>query len=88
MGTAVLGKRGGETKIILDNGRDCQKSFLNLTFVKNALGESFEQSSAKENEEIFKERQRMAELEKQGKEVDEIFERLKQNEKFMKKMYN
>ena len=47
MDIVVLGKRGGECKIILDNGRDFQKSFLNLSYVKSALGESFKQIKKK-----------------------------------------
>ena len=38
MDIVVLGPKSGETKIILDNGSDFQKSFLNLTFAKRALG--------------------------------------------------
>ena len=39
----LLGPRGGETKIIKDNGSDFQQNFLNLTYVKRALGKSFEE---------------------------------------------
>ena len=52
MDIVVLGKRGGETKIILDNGRDFQKSFLNLSYVKNALGERFEEFKQKKTKKI------------------------------------
>ena len=38
MDIVVLGPKSGETKIILDNGSDFQKSFVNLTFAKRALG--------------------------------------------------
>ena len=51
MDIVVLGKKGGETTIIKDNGSDFQKSFLNLTYVKNALGRSFEQIQTKANQE-------------------------------------
>ena len=37
MDIVVLGPKSGETKIILDNGSDFQKSFLNLTFAKGLL---------------------------------------------------
>ena len=56
MEIVVLGKKGGETKIILDNGRDFQKSFLKLSYVKSSLGESFEQIQEKRNQEILKEK--------------------------------
>ena len=38
MDIVLLGPRGGETKIVLDNGSGLQKSFLNLSSVKKALG--------------------------------------------------
>ena len=34
----VKGPRGGETPIFLNDGSDFQQSFLNQTYVKNALG--------------------------------------------------
>ena len=57
-GYCCLGKRGGETKIIKDNGSDFQKS------VKNALGESFEQIQKKANQGIIKDRKKLAYMEK------------------------
>ena len=51
MDIVVLGKKGSKTKIIKDNGSDFQKSFLNLTYVKNALGQNFEQIQTKANQE-------------------------------------
>ena len=65
MDIVVLGKRGGETKIVLDDGSGLQKSFLNMTFVKKALGESFEELQRKENEEIYGEGQRLIQTGKQ-----------------------
>ena len=38
MDIVVLGPRGGETKIVLNDGSALQQSFLNLTYVKKALG--------------------------------------------------
>ena len=38
MDIVVLGPRGGERKVVLDDGSGLQKSFLNLTYVKKALG--------------------------------------------------
>ena len=35
----VVGPKGGETKILLDNGSGLVKDFLNKTFVKKALGD-------------------------------------------------
>ena len=65
MDIVVLGKRGRETKIVLDDGSGLQKSFLNMTFVKKALGESFEELQRKENEEVYRERQRLIQTGKQ-----------------------
>ena len=77
MDIVVLGKRGGETKIIKDNGSDFQKSFLNLTYVKNALGESFEQIQKKANQGIIKDRKKLAYMEKKSPEDKEIIDDLK-----------
>ena len=38
MDIVVLGPKGGETKVVLNDGSGLQKSFLNLTYVKKALG--------------------------------------------------
>ena len=38
MDIVVLGPQGGETKIVLADGSDLQKSFLNKAFVKSKLG--------------------------------------------------
>ena len=56
MDIVIKGPKGGETKIMKGNGRDFQKSFLNLTYVKRALGESFEQIQQKANRELIEER--------------------------------
>ena len=63
MDIVALGPKGGETKIVLNDGSGLQKSFLNLTYVKNALGppgiEIINQADAhiiKRQEELQKER--------------------------------
>ena len=43
MDIVALGPKGGETKIVLNDGRGLQQSFLNLTYVKNALGPTAQQ---------------------------------------------
>ena len=43
MDIVVLGPRGGEKKIVLDEDSGLRKDFLNQTFVKKVLGESFEE---------------------------------------------
>ena len=77
MDIAVLGKKGGETKIIKDNGSDFQKSFLNLTYVKNALGESFEQIQRKTNQEIIGDRKKLADVKKKSPENEGLINALK-----------
>ena len=49
MNIVLLGPKGGETKIIKDNGSDFQKSFLNLEYVKSVLGKSFEEIQQESN---------------------------------------
>ena len=56
MDIVILGPRGGETKIIKDNGSDFLQNFLNLTFVKRALGKSFEEIQEEDNQQIIKEK--------------------------------
>ena len=56
MDIVVLGPKGGEVKIIKDNGSGFQKSFLNLTYVKKALGTSFKETQKRANRELIEER--------------------------------
>ena len=42
MDVVVLGPKGGETKIALDDGSGFRKDFLNITFVQKILGPSTE----------------------------------------------
>ena len=48
-----MGPRGGETKVVLNDGSGLQQSFLNLTYVKKVLGapapQIIDQQSAKIN---------------------------------------
>ena len=77
MDIVVLGKKGGETKIILENGGDFQKSFLNLTYVKTAVGESFEVLRQKENEKILKEKKKLSDKAPTDKDFESVDERKK-----------
>ena len=56
MDIVVLGPKGGETKVIKDNGGDFQKSFLNLGFVKDALHESFQEIQEKTKKQLIREK--------------------------------
>ena len=53
MDIVVLGPKGGETRVVLNDGSSLQKSFLNLTYVKKVLGTAapqiINQQSAKIN---------------------------------------
>ena len=62
MNIVILGPKGGETKVVLNDGSGLQKSFLNLTFVKKALGPPSEQIIEQANVHIIK---RQKELEKE-----------------------
>ena len=84
MDIVVKGPKGGETKIIKDNGSDFQTSFLNLTYVKRALGESFEQIKEKEKRSLIEERRKLADLEKKAPEnrsdIDALREKISKKE--------
>ena len=58
----VLGPRGGETKILLDDGSGLQKSFLDLTYVKRVLGKPAEEIITETSADI---RKRQKELQKE-----------------------
>ena len=58
----LFGPKGGEAKIVLDDGSGLQKEFLNRTFVKKALGPSAEEIINQTNSDI---RKRQRELEKE-----------------------
>ena len=65
MDIVVLGPKGGETKIVLNDGSGLQKSFLNQTFVKKALGPPGRQIITQADVHI---RERQKELEKERAE--------------------
>ena len=77
MDIVVLGKRGGETKIIKDNGSDFQRSFLNLTYVKSALGESAKEIIDREQKRIDLESKMLADLVKKSPENKAAIDALK-----------
>ena len=62
MDIVLLGPKGGETKVVLDDGSGLQSKFLNLTFVKKALGLPAEQIIIQTSADIIK---RQKELEKE-----------------------
>ena len=72
-----------ETKIIKDNGSDFEKNFLNLTYVKRALGESYEEFAKKQEQRIYEERKMLTEVVRKSPEKREIIDSLK--EKILKK---
>ena len=78
MDIVVVGPKGGETKIVLNDGSGLQKSFLNQTYVKRALGpagrEIINQADVhiiKRQEELKKERENKAIQEQTLKSKDE-----------------
>ena len=62
MDIVILGPKGGETKLVLDDGSSFQSKFLNLTFVKKVLGPPAEQIISQTSADIIK---RQRELEKE-----------------------
>ena len=78
MDIVIKGPRGGETRIIKDNGSDFQKSFLNLTYVKRALGESYEEFAKKQEQRIHEERKMLADVVRKSPEKREIIDSLKE----------
>ena len=48
MDIVVIGPKGGETKIVLDDGSGLQSRFLNMTWVQKVLGNSAEQIIAED----------------------------------------
>ena len=77
----VVGPKGGETKILLDNGSGFLKSFLDKTFVKNALGDKAETVIKNTSADI---RKRQKELESERKKKEQAEKSLReQTEKIM-----
>ena len=87
MDIVLLGPRGGETKIVLDDGSGLQKSFLNITYVKRALGrpvgEIITETSAdirKRQKELQKERvtfeNKQKNLMSKNEEIQDLNQRL------------
>lgn len=52
-----------------------------MTFVKDALGESFEKLQRKENEEVYEEKLRLLQSEQERKQIKDYFETIKQSQK-------
>ena len=74
----IKGPKGGQTKILLDDGSGFQKKFLNTTFIKKSLGESYEELSRKEAQIIYRETQKLIKDEILLKDAQE--EKKKQND--------
>ena len=53
MDIVALGPKGGETKVVLNDGSGLQKSFLNLTYVKKALGPAAPQIIDQQSAKLF-----------------------------------
>ena len=73
MDIVVLGPRGGETKIVLNDGSALQQSFLNLSYVKKALGPPGREIINQEEVNIMK---RQKELEKERRNLKSIKEEI------------
>ena len=84
MDIVVVGSKGGETKVVLNDGSGLQKSFLNLTYVKRALGQQAEQIIEEDRNTAAQQRQRLEEAEKQLREAEKISSERKQEEEEIK----
>ena len=73
MDIVVFGPRGGESKIVLNDGSALQQSFLNLTYVKKALGPAAPQIITQTSIGIMK---RQKELEKERGNLKSIDEQI------------
>ena len=62
MDIVLKGSKGGETKIIKDDGSGFQKSFSNLTFARRALGKSFEEIKEESDRQLLKEKKELSDL--------------------------
>ena len=91
MDIVVFGPKGGETKIVLNDGSGLQQSFLNLTYVKKALGppgrEIINQADVhirKRQEELKKERENKAiqeqNLKSKAVEIQGLAQRIEKEE--------
>ena len=78
MDIVVLGPKGGEVKIIKDNGSGFQKSFLNLTYVKKALGTSFKETQKRANRELIEERKKLADVQRKSPQNVRLIDALKE----------
>ena len=77
----VEGPRGGETKIVLDNGSDFSKAFLKLDFVKKALGKPAETLKKEISADIKKRQKELADERKKKEEAEKSL--TEQTEKIM-----
>ena len=78
MDIVLVGTRGGETKVIKDDGSGFQKKFLTLTFVKRALGKSFEEIKEESNRQLIKEKKERSDLVKKSPEKKGMIDFLKE----------
>ena len=97
MDIVVFGPRGGESKIVLNDGSALQQSFLNLTYVKKALGPAAPQIITQTSVDIMK---RQKELEKErdfensqqqtlgskNEEIQNLDERLNKEQAFIEQL--
>ena len=65
------GPRGGETPIFLKDGSDFQQSFLNQTYVKNALGKPAESLIKQVSDDIRKKQKKLNEIRQDEKRFSE-----------------
>ena len=68
----ILGPRGGETKVLLDNGKDFRSDLLNKIFVKKNVGTRIKQIITEDRTSITEERSQLREAEKQLEQLEQL----------------
>jgi len=72
MDIVVVGPRGGETKILLENGKGFSANFLKKTFVKNSLGPRNEEIICEDRSSIREECSKLKAAEKQLEQLEQL----------------
>ena len=76
-----VGPNGGETKILLDNGKCFRADFLNKTFVKKSLGTRVEQIITEDRSSIREECSQLRAAEKQLEQAEQLSYQMEKEKK-------
>ena len=76
MNIVVLGPKGGETKVVLNNGSGLQESFLSLNYLKKALGPTAPQFIDQQSGKINARKKVLEEINADQRNEQQNFKRL------------